>query len=319
LGKVIANPDYVATMQRLVTASASRSDYWDRFKRWYNKRRGLPATADIAIIGALISEMKQVTEMKLSHTLSNITLVSPRVKGLSREDLADALKYARVATWEYRLDTAEAVYVANGNGICPPEEDCDDDDYPWPMYRYLSVGFNNDSLSTSVIAIHRAYFAYERFHRFDFDAGLHALSQWSKPAEFWKHVRTRIVALPRAIQDDPDLLPFLRQKFDRVQIHGEQVHNLTFLETLKDALVDIAGIYSNTNELVGPSTTGLTHQMSDPEFAAARGAAFYSRARQQLGWGCLENRTACDEERRREKEKSCTRLMTTDGIFKVEL
>lgn len=318
-------------MKRLVNAPFPQQRILDKLKRWYNKRRHRPATPEVGVISELLLDLKKVTEKKLSQPLGKVTIAAPLVPGLTGEDLTDALAFAGISNWlksrlRPHLDTADAVFAANGNGLCSNPKnlyDCLDEAYHWPTHRYLTVSFAHDSLSTSVMAIRRAFNGFRVVHQFEFEAGLNSSKNWPTVDEYWEHVQYQIAALPKRISEDKNRPSWLRRPIDRVQIHGEEATNPKFLTALKKALQDIAPIqpsqYSTkTLKILSPDFDHV--MMADPTFAAARGAALYSRQRQELQSDCDEDEKRCVEERRREKNKMIKDERKPAGnIVRVEL
>jgi hypothetical protein len=134
----------------------------------------------------------------------------------------------------------------------------------------------------------------------NFNSGLDSLPTYPSPLDFWKHVRSQLLSLPRK-SDRP---------ITKVLLAGESVTDAKFLNILRDSLAEIAGP-SARREASGDEgwRVNMTFavdpdidMLADPVFAAARGAALYARWRQEAPYDCVEHER-CEAERRREMEK----------------
>lgn len=97
----------------------------ERWRRWWNKRNGQPATSKASILSRLLRDLKDATETILGQPIDRVAFTSPSLAGLVTDDVNDALEFLGLRSWiddsDYYPDhilEADAVYAANGYGLC---------------------------------------------------------------------------------------------------------------------------------------------------------------------------------------------------------
>ncbi|CAK7222810.1 hypothetical protein SEUCBS140593_005029 [Sporothrix eucalyptigena] len=138
IANVAAPPAYQALMERLgnATLPTRPPGKLARWQRWWNKKRGRPATADVGVLASLLAALRDATAAALSeHPLPNRSLIDrvavtyPSMPALAREDIADALSYAGLRNWlgdsggfqPHHVVEAQAAFAGNGHGLCPSQ------------------------------------------------------------------------------------------------------------------------------------------------------------------------------------------------------
>jgi hypothetical protein len=238
-----------------------------------------------------------------SAALDRVVVTRPPVKGLTDEDVRDALEYIGLRPWlisegqagMYPTDLLEvhAVLAAHGYGLCTNYKDlfeCWEEVEAMPEHVVFFASFTRQSLHTSLATVTDAFgwsqkplFANETL----MDNGLGSLEYHSKPSVFWAEVRAQ---LARAVSRSP-------RPITKVLMAGENATHPDFVSTLEDVLKDAGG---NTGRLQADSI--------DPTFAAARGAALYGSWRQQAPLGCRE-KANCEKDREKERGERLERTL----------
>ncbi|KAI9857448.1 MAG: hypothetical protein M1813_008198 [Trichoglossum hirsutum] len=311
---VSANPDYMELMLRLAHSPLPppQSKY-QRFIRWFNKKCGRPSTPDVGILSSLITDLHEATRSALpSYPIDKVVITTPLLPALTSEDLNDAIEYAGLRSWliystPYPKILAESrsLFAANGNGLCKNYKhlyECEEEENKMPVHTVYSVTFTRQALYTTLDTFRSPFGFTSRSEAYliNFNSGLDSLPTYPSPLDFWKHVRSQLLSLPRK-SDRP---------ITKVLLAGESVTDAKFLNILRDSLAEIAGPSArreasddegwrvNMTFAVDPDIGML----ADPVFAAARGAALYARWRQEAPYDCVEHER-CEAERRREMEK----------------
>lgn len=332
IAKVLATPTYRALMERLgkAPAPASPPGQFARWQRWWNKKRGLPATADVGVLASLLSALKDATKAAVADhhlpsrgRIDHVALTHPSIPALAREDVDDALEYAGLRGWlgdssgfqPRHIAESQAAFAGNGHGLCPSYEDmslCWSENEALPRGLGLFVSMTRHALYASVDDLHTAFPRWQSDgpRVMDFDAGLGVLdglsdsgsgsngekrSRFASEAEYWAHVRVRITAIAKQRpQQIPTLPPRERlEPLTLLLLGGENATNGQFLDTLRSVLT--WGSLS-----ASPPNMDLA-AMANPTFAAARGMALYARRRQEVPGRCMEV-PRCFKEREKERE-----------------
>ncbi|KAI9867546.1 MAG: hypothetical protein M1813_008345 [Trichoglossum hirsutum] len=261
-------------------------DIWKHLKRQLNKRRGLPATPDVGVLGNLIKQLRSASEENLRRSISAAVAARPHLPGLTPEDLNDAMEYAglrNLRAYNYFGDVSEtsAAFAGMGQGLCEHYADintCEEEDSNLPLQYILALSFTRVSLSLSLSSLRDAHANYESKAIIAWDLGLSALDQTPDPAAYWDLVRS-------AIRDIALKSP---QPITTLLLLGEESTNATFLDVVRDALRDLLGF-----DLL---RVGI---LSSPEplYVAAKGAAEFAKRFQETPWNCKEPER-CRENRR---------------------
>ncbi|KAK4035326.1 hypothetical protein C8A01DRAFT_38228 [Parachaetomium inaequale] len=298
--KTPATPAYTALMERIGNAPEppppGRLAKW---QRWWNKKRGQPATADVGVLSSLLISLKAATVSALGgQPVDRVAVTGPSTPALINQDLHDALEHAGLRSWlgdgsryqPRRIAQCRAVFAGNGHGLCPSYTDlfqCWSEGGDMASRLTLFVSLTRHALYASVDEIREAFpksawGGDDGLRVLDFDGGLDGRGRFASEGDYWAHVRGRIVGLARQSS----------RPLQRVLLGGENATNSAFLATLRDALAELSP--------VSPLRVDVA-MIEDPTYAAARGMAVYARRRQEVPGDCME-RLVCDE--RREKERS---------------
>ncbi|OCK75261.1 hypothetical protein K432DRAFT_337755, partial [Lepidopterella palustris CBS 459.81] len=289
-----------------------QSEY-QRYLRWFNKKLGRPSTPDVGILSNLITDLYEGTQSAFpSYPINKVVVTSPLLPALTSEDLNDAIEYAGLSSWLIYsipypdiLAESRALFAANGNGLCKNYEnlyECQEEEKKMPGHIVYSVTFTRQALYTTLDTI-RSPFGFtssSEAYLIDFNSGLNSLPTYPSPSDFWTHVRSQLLSLPRK-SDRP---------ITKVLLAGESATDAKFLDVLRDALAEIAGSFAEKEASDGKGCKDNKtfavdldiDMLADPVFAAARGAALYARRRQEAPYNCVEHER-CEAERQREREQ----------------
>lgn len=337
IAKVPATPAYRALMERLGNAPApdpsSKHDRLARWRRWWNKKRGRPATTNVGILASLLAALKDATAGTLGNDtqVDHVALTHPSMPALTHDDylLDDALEYAGLRGWlgdsegfqPKRVIESQAAFAGSGHGLCPSYTDmtlCWDENEELPRGLGLFVSLTRHALYASLDTMQDAFPRWQRDgpRILDFDAGLSALDdlgsknneenrekqgngkrRFASEAEYWASVHMLLVHITR--QRPRSEIPALQRRdqgsgpLTLLLLGGENATNSKFLDTLRDAL-------ARTSPPAWPPTID-TATMANATFVAARGMALYARRRQEVPGHCMEA-PRCHEERESERE-----------------
>lgn len=293
IAKVPATSDYRRLIERLGNAPVPKSGHFERWQRWWNKKRGLPATTNVGALASLLVALKLATVEALSQPIDRVAVTRPSIPALTREDLDDALEYAGLRGWvgdsrgyqPHHVVESQAAFAGNGYGLCISYQDvlkCWHEGNSWPHRVALFVSFTRHALYVSLDKMQMAFPRWVRDgpRALHFNGGLDSRSEFASETDYWDHVRSSIAAISQQSSRPLDVL----------LLGGENATDGTFLATLRDAL--------------GP-TMPLSFDVAavaDPTFAAARGMAIYARRRQEAPGHCVETRR-CELERERQRAR----------------
>ena len=302
-----ASPAYKTLMERLGNAPPppplGRLAKW---QRWYNKKRGRPATADVGTLANLFTALKDATEEALGggggggQPIYRVAVSLPSIPALTPEDLTDALEHADLRNWLDRdtprdyppkhVAQSRAVFAGNGHGLCGTYTDhlyCEFEDSDLPRRLALFVSLTRHALYASLDVVGSAFprWMSDGPRVLDFEAGLeHGRGRFASDADYWAHVRAQIVGLVRGNAKRP---------LEVVLLGGENATHGAFLATLRDALAELSPVS------VEPPNVD-TAAVADPAFAAARGMAVFARRRQEVPGHCKEL-PKCEKQRKAER------------------
>ncbi|KAJ5151125.1 uncharacterized protein N7482_010377 [Penicillium canariense] len=288
--------------------SLSDTTSWGAWWRWLNKVLGRPikAYSDVEIISALLQQLQISTERKISQPLDRVAVATPDISSMSSIVNA-ALGDLNLRTWvgdsgwyPERLPEADAVYAANGYGLCSNYQDlweCTDEFDSSSDTHIFFIFYSRHALYTSIIApvsgeaLTRFY--WDEAQLLDFELGLdYLLRRNGSQDALWSSLRSQLSTLPREY-------PF---SITHILLGGESVMHPRFLATLRDALAEtmpISPVKLQTN-IPDHADFATVSKSVDLTFAASRGAALYARRRQEVQAHCTES-PKCEAIRKRER------------------
>ncbi|CAI7640865.1 unnamed protein product [Penicillium crustosum] len=324
VAKIQGNPEYLKLMARLAISEPvlqstrnfmhklssclveylfpSVSSPWRDWWRRLNMKLGRPIKADgVEIISDLLQELKIATEKAISQPLDRVAVTEPGFQALSPAMVNAALRVLGLRTWlrdsvyyPSRLAEGDAVYAANGYGLCINYLDrfqCADEFEHSPVPTVFVVSYNHNLLYTSIID----YATSEAFsfisglqaQLVDYDLGLDNLVENEQDqTAFWDRLRSQLQILPRESE----------YTITHILLAGESVTHPRFLAFLRESMSKLS---------LDPAMAKIQLAI-DPTFAAARGAALYARRRQEVPSDCYE-KLECKEMRLRERLHTSTR------------
>ncbi|KAJ5497896.1 Cytochrome P450 [Penicillium expansum] len=313
--KVLGSPEYLELMTRLATVSEplpeTTFDFisglplrlmesllpdelspWRDWWRWLNTRLGRPVKADdVEIISDLLQQLKVFTEKEIFQPLDRVAVADPGFQSLSSAKINAALRILHLRTWggdsihyPRRLLEGDAVYAVNGYGLCTnylDVFDCMDEFEESPGTSVLFVSYNRNILYASILEGCDSQ-AFSRLtsveaQLVDYGLGLDRLLEKDEAA-LWDRLRSQLQILPREYE----------YPITHLLLAGESVTHPRFLDILRDSMSELS-----------PHPVDIKLAI-DPTFAAARGAALYSRRRQEVQADCTE-RSECEETRKHER------------------
>ncbi|CEJ59116.1 hypothetical protein PMG11_07752 [Penicillium brasilianum] len=288
--------------------SLSDTTSWGAWWRRLNKVLGRPikAYSDVEIISELLQQLQMATEKEISQAVDRVAVATPDISSISQIVNA-ALSDLNLHTWvgdsvwyPERFSEADAVYAANGYGLCSNYQDlweCTDEfDSPAGTHVFF-IFYSRHALYTSIIAPISGEaltrFNWDEAQILDFELGLdHLLQTNGSQDALWSSLRSQLSDLPREY-------PF---SLTHILVAGESVMYPRFLATLRDALAEImpmSPLNLRTN-IPGYTKSATVSKSVDLTFAASRGAALYARRRQEVQAHCTES-SKCEAIRERER------------------
>lgn len=288
--------------------SLSDTTSWGAWWRWLNKKLGRPikAHSDVEIISELLQELKVSSEKEISQSLDRVAVTTPDIGRIS-EIVNAALGDLNLRTWvgdssyyPKRLVEADAVYAANGYGLCANYQnlwECTDEFDNSPSVQVFTIFYSRRLLYTSIIAPidgeALTRFTWDEAQLLDFEVGLdHILQTNGSQDVLWSRLRSKLLVLPREY-------PY---SLTHILLAGESVTHPQFLAILRDALAEMmpispVNLQTNIPDHAEPAVVSNL----DPTFAASRGAALYARRRQEVQAHCTEP-FKCEATRKRDRE-----------------
>lgn len=234
--------------------------------RGAKKKAGLPASADVGVLAAVIKELKAQIESDLKIIVKDATLTTMHLEALYQDDVADICENAgfqyiipkelyKPMLWE----TASA-YAGYGFGLCEHwqnETQCLEENDKFPFTPVLSVHYSPVALTITHATVRSAIGTSEPwgFRTVDFGLGSDGKALYGDEMSYWYHIRDAVL---HVMQQFPTL-----DEPVKVILTGDMV-DIEFTRNLKIILEDHMGkappIYSD-----------------DALVAAARGAAEFRR------------------------------------------
>lgn len=273
---------------------------------WLNKKLGHPVEVDdIQVLRKMLWNLELATEKHIRQGLNGVAVTTPDIPTLSPKMINTALQELNLHTWTddcpwypNRLVEADAVYAANGFGLCKNYHDlweCEDEFEGASYPAILFVSFTRHLLYTSIFIPDHSEallrFAYDEMKAFNFEIGLDRILEADDQDLSWARLREEIAVFARSSEF----------QITHLLLAGESTTNSLFQDHLKDALSGLSGLY------IGPKRTPFalaesTHKekVMDLTFAAARGAALYARRRQEVQCDCSETKE-CESSRQKER------------------
>lgn len=152
VAKLPASAEFTSLLLRLASSPApSPPTPLERYRRWLNKKLGLPATPAVGVLSTLIFGLRAATAAAypLLPPLDRVALSAPLMPALTSEDLVDALEYAGLRPWIHeqlsyldQLAPSRMLYAAGGRGVCPTYRDpirCLDEEFRMPEETIYTV------------------------------------------------------------------------------------------------------------------------------------------------------------------------------------
>ncbi|KAJ5397104.1 hypothetical protein N7509_005217 [Penicillium cosmopolitanum] len=273
--------------------------------RWLNEKLKRPVELevdDINIISEMLWNLKLATEKQIHQDLNRVAITTPDIQTLSSDVINTALQELDLQTWTgdcsyypKRLVEADAVYAANGYGLCKRYHDlwqCTDEfGFEWVRASspiILFVSFTRHLLYTSITIPDSGEafvrFACDEIKALNFELGLDRILEADDPDLLWARLREQITSFALSFRITDFLLA------------GESTTNPLFMANLKDALAGLLELH------IEPKIAASAHgkKAIDLTFAAARGAALYARRRQEVQCDCSELEE-CESSRQKER------------------
>jgi hypothetical protein len=229
---------------------------------------GFPASRDVGILSRLLGPLREQVEERLGRKVSSAVVTSSNIVALYAEDITDAMEYTGLkppylkGSFDFsqprEVSAAQAGY---GIGLCPHYKDydqCEREEGQMPVRRFLTVLFTRSALLLYKAASKEALEFYEprQFGWSDFLLGSDAIHNNPKEEYYWEDVRNRVMEVLLQYGGE-------RHPVTQVFVLGESALNPRFLEVVNSS---ISAIYEEQPEFL----------LSDPMFAAARGAAEFA-------------------------------------------
>jgi len=297
IAKVPGTAAYKDLFERLgnkpAPASLSRFAQW---QRWWNKKRGLPATPDVGVLASLLTALRFAATEALAEPIDHVAVTRPAIPAITKLDLDDALEHAGLRGWlgdsggsqPKHVFESQASFAGNNHGLCDSYRDfmkCWDDASTRSRHVGLFISLTRHALYASLDPMQGAFPHWSGVgpRMLDFSAGLDSRNHFASDSDYWTHIRTHIVELVRQGSRMPDML----------LLGGENGTERELLTTIRDAVALLKPAVSLDID---------TAEIVDPTFAAARGMAFYARRRQEAPGHCVEW-DGCDQEREKQRDR----------------
>ena len=143
--------------------SLSDTTSWGAWWRWLNKVlvRPIKAYSDVEIIGELLQQLRISTEAKISQPLDRVAVATPDISSIPLIVNATLLdlnlpNWVGDSGWyPQRLPEADAVYAANGYGLCSNYQDIWQCTYEFDDLfdnHVFFIFYSRHALYTSIIA-----------------------------------------------------------------------------------------------------------------------------------------------------------------------
>jgi hypothetical protein len=229
---------------------------------------GLPASRDAAILSTFVKKVRSSIETELGAPITSIAPAFPRLSPYVKEDVADALSFAGLASTRAHTghrdtlvyEESSAAYAGLGHGLCESwwnGHACQSQKHKSVLY----FNFDNSSFSVGAVEIQNAFDDRVPFsHRADTQLGWWNLPVFDEPrAKFWAQIRTMIL----------NALGPVPRPSSQIILMGEHGADAEFKKIVE------AAIWEKFEFDVGPMLN--TIKEGDAGRLAARGAA-------ELGW-----------------------------------
>ena len=165
------------------------------------KRLGLPASADVGAISTVISHLRELTESRLSITISSAAVSVPHLVALYQDDIQDAMEYVRLGYIEiygyFRPVLWEAAvgFAGHGLGLCEHWQDaakCRQEYQDIPQRSVLTVHYAPNALTLSLAKLKSPLSLWEPGwrHYENFTLGsMYEPEKTLQESEYWKTLR----------------------------------------------------------------------------------------------------------------------------------
>ncbi|ORY15619.1 hypothetical protein BCR34DRAFT_598351 [Clohesyomyces aquaticus] len=274
--RIEADSGYINLMSRWadITTKQNCSTPWEkvqcrlaRQKRNVNKWLGRPATPDVGILSAFLTELKSAVEGTIGLPLTRAYPVFPMLPALEEEDIQDALEYTGIkwlfaerrsyhTFWE-----TNAAYAGLGYGLCELWKDagqCEDQERKIPLEPILFLDFDNSSFAASLQGMSTVYMHYNITSQAHLDLGWFNMPTDDVPrAKFLARIQEVIVDVGSTLVRPPTKIILL----------GEYADDEDFREAVKAAIWEL--LEFDASSLLEANMM----KRGEPMMLAARGAA----------------------------------------------
>ena len=242
-------------------------DDWPRqMRRRLRKLLGFPASHDVGILSRLLDPLREQVEERLGRKVSSAIVTFPNLVALYDEDIVDAMDYAGLTPLHTKFGgvgsqphEASTAYAGYGLGLCSNYTDwnqCDEEEKQRPLQQVLTILYTKTAFVLYRDMLRGAYQYYEPENGSS-NFNLRSNSTHDNPADeyYWETMREQILCLM--------FKSAYGIKVSQVILLGESALGTKFLRFIKSTLLEVQ------EELP-------EFFMSDPVYAAAKGAAEFS-------------------------------------------
>ena len=230
---------------------------------------GFPASHDVGILSRLLGPLREMVEEKLGHKVGSAVVTSPNLVALYYEDINDAMEYVGLKRLHLKASgpdsqqphEAFAADAGYGIGLCSHYKDydkCDDEEHQMPSRQVLTILYTKSALIMYKAPRKKALGFYDPPVRGGtyFFLGYDNIHNNPKEEYYWENVKDAVMEV---------LLRYGGERYPVSQVFmlGQSALNPTFLDIVNSS---ISAIYEEKPEFF----------LSDPTFAAAKGAAEFA-------------------------------------------
>jgi len=264
-------------------------------------------TPEMETFMTMFKRLQEMTEHHLQRSLNSSCISVPNFFNHRHKVLAiEAAECTgfRVVLPEWWLDdsAATAGIAATGIGMCKHYRSmarCVSERGVMSPENVLVVDYSQAALGAALVKVRHG--TYERNPSYFTDVDMGAVSPWRSDqgeAAYWNQIKARLQDLPKRAKIMPTRLIFM----------GDSVSDKTFLNVLRDALMELSG--QSFEDQIAPIDFNqavvdwlVQMETADPLFRAAIGAAELAKRSMESPGGCMES-TSCYEEKGEKKDTS---------------
>lgn len=167
--------------------------------RLFNKKAGLPASADVGTLASVIKTLRSQLEADLNIRISSAILTVAHLVALYQDDAQDIFEYVGIEYIEPKnqfrplLWETAAAYAGYGLGICEHYHDkdiCENEEQSLPRVSVFAVHYSRTALTTALVFLWQATALWEPDYRHleNFNLGSDAMARYASPDEYWRDV-----------------------------------------------------------------------------------------------------------------------------------